>query len=172
MKKFLFLLLGVVILTTACQTNTELTDADKDSIVQAVKQASQEYWSIMASTYDSETYSKAINFIDENSDQIWQTEPVASVTGIRIRYKRSDSFENLKSMFDDRLESPTKINNAHYSVLSKNKVLEVMEGEFTVIRKDSTNVGTFAWIGTTLWANIDGEWKIQYAHNSYARQSE
>ena len=172
MKKLLFLLLGFVILTTACQTNTELTDADEDAMVQAVKQASQEYQAIISGPYDNDSYNEAIKFIDENSDLIWQTEPVTSLTGIRVRYKRSDSFENLKSMFDDRLESPTKINNAHYSVLSKNKVLEVMEGEFTVIMKDSTNVGTFAWIGTTLWANIDGEWKIQYAHNSYARQSE
>ena len=172
MKKLLFLMLGIVIVALGCKTSTELTDADKDAMVQAVKQASQKYQAIISGPYDNDSFNEAIKFIDENSDQIWQTEPVTSVTGIRVRYKRSDSFENLKSMFDNRLESPSKNNNAHYSVLSENKVLEVMEGEFTVIMKDSTNVGTFAWIGTTLWANIEGEWKIQYAHNSYARQSE
>ena len=168
----MFLLLGVVIIATACQTKTELTDADKDAIVQAVKEASQKNQAIISGPYDNDSFNKAIKFIDENSDQIWQTEPVTSVTGIRVRNKRSDGLASLKSMFDSRLSSPSNINNAHYSVLSENKVLEVLEGDFTVIMKDSTNVGTFAWIGTTLWANIEGEWKIQYAHNSYARQSE
>ena len=68
----MFLLLGVVILTTACHTNTELTDADKDAIVQDVKQASQEFVSIMSSTYDDKTYSKVLNFNDGNSDKMLQ----------------------------------------------------------------------------------------------------
>ena len=172
MKKLLFLLLGFVIITTACQTNTELTYADKDAIVESVKQASQECWSIASSTYDSETVNKFLKFYDESSDKVWQTEPVAEIFNVGLINKQVDSFANYKSMFDNRLSTPSNIHNRHYSVLSENKVLEVLEGDFTVIMRDSTNAGTFKWIGTYLWANIDGEWKIQYAHNSYARQSE
>jgi len=172
MKKLLFLLLGLVILTTACQTNTELTDADKDAMVQAVKQASQEYQSLISSIYDNETYNKSLKFIDENSDQMWQTEPVAIIYNLNIINKQAESLATLKSMFENRLSGIDNVQEAHYSVLSDNKVLEVIEGDFSIVFKDSTEGGPFNWVGTYIWANIEGEWKIQYAHNSYAQQSE
>jgi len=169
MKKLLYILLGILVITYACQTETELTDNAKDAIIQAIKVVSQERLSLLSSTYDNETFNKYRKFFDENSEQIWQTEPVSSVTGVRVTYKQGDSGG---AMFDNRLSTPSNIHNTHYSVLSENKVLEVLEGDFTIIMKDSTNAGTFKWIGTYLWANIDGEWKIQYSHSSYARQSE
>lgn len=172
MKQLLFLLLGVVIIVNACQTSTELTDTDKEAIVQAVKEVRQEYVSIHSSTYDNEAASKLQNLYDENSDQIWQTEPIANATGVRVRNKRVDALAGIKSMVDKRLSTPVKVRNQYFSVLSENKVLEILESDFTVIMKDSTDVGTYTAVGTTLWAKIDGEWKMQYTHSSYARQSE
>jgi len=167
MKKLLFLLLGLVIITTACQTNTELTDADKDVIVESVKQASQEYWSILSSTYDSETYSKAINFIDENSDQMWQTEPVAMILNTtNIFNKQEDWLTTFEEVISNRISTPCKILEAYYSVLSNDKVLEVIVGNASYTKKDSTVVGPFKYVNTKIWSNIDGEWKFQFDHQS------
>jgi predicted oxidoreductase (fatty acid repression mutant protein) len=172
MKRLLYLLLGIIIITYACQTNTELTDADKDAIVQAVKQVSQELQSIMSSTYDSETYSKIIKFCDENSDRMWQAEPVAAIFNLDIISKQADNFANYESWFENRISGVDNVQKAHYSVLSDNKVLEVLEGDFSINMKDSTELGPFTWVGTNIWANIEGEWKMQFSHNSFAPQSE
>lgn len=165
-------MLGIVFVAQGCQTSTELTDADKDAMVQAVKQSSQEYWSILSDTYDNETYNRSIKFIDENSDKMWQTEPVAVIFNVNIINKQADSFATLESMIENRISSPVNMQKAHYSVLSDNKVLEVLEGDYSVIMKDSTESGPYAFVVTVIWANVDGDWKMQFNHNSYALRSE
>ncbi|MFO7852172.1 MAG: hypothetical protein ACQERS_09340 [Bacteroidota bacterium] len=172
MKRILYLLLGILVITYACQTETELTDADKDAMVRDVKQASQEFVSIISSTYDNETYSKVLNFNDENSDKMWQTEPVAAIFNINVINKQAASFANLESWFENRISGVENIQKAHYSVLSDKKVLEVLEGDFSITWKDSTESGPFTWVGTNIWAKIDGGWKIQFVHNSFELQSE
>ena len=172
MKRVLYLLLGVFIITQGCQTNSKLTDSDKAALVQAVKQASQECWSICSSTYDSETCNKFLNFYDENSDKMWQTEPVAGIFNIGVINKQADSFANYKSMIDSRISTPVGVQKSHYAVLSDNKVLEVLEGEYSVISKDSTEFGPAVWVGTAIWGNVDGDWKMQFFHNSWKLKSE
>jgi hypothetical protein len=172
MKKVFFLMLGIVIMAQGCQTESELTDADKEAMVQAVKQASQEYWAVWASTYDNETYNKFAKFIDVNSDQMWQTEPVATIFLTNIINKQDESLASAKSMLENRLSGTVDITNAYYSVLSNEKVLEVSDGGFSIIFKDSTESGPIKWVGTYIWANIDGEWKLQFGHNAYEPQSE
>jgi hypothetical protein len=172
MNRVLYLLLGVSIITQGCQTNSNLTTSDKESIVQAVKQASQGYWSNASSTYDIESYNKAIKFCDENSDNMWQTEPVAGIFNLGIINKQADSFANTKTMIENRISTPINIQKSHYAVLSDKKVLEVLEGDFSIIMKDSTKSGPFKWIGTSIWANVDGKWKMQFYHNSFKLQSE
>lgn len=167
MKRLLYLLLGIVFIACACQTETELTDADKDAIVQSVKQASEEYWSIWSSTYDDQTYSEFMKFYDINTDEMWQTEPVAVIINKNITYKQEESLAVAKSGFEERISTPTNIMKAHYSVLSDEKVLEVLEGDLTVIMKDSSVMGPLKFKMSNIWAKVDGEWKIQFLHNSF-----
>ena len=162
----MYLLLGIVIISYACQTNTELTDADKDAMVQAVKKASQDYWSIVSSTYDSETYNKRIKFFDESSDQMWQTEPVSRILNTTITSKQADVIDAYKSMTENRISVQIIIQRANYSVLSDKKVLEVIVGDGTGISKDSSVIGPSKFVNTAIWANIDGEWKMQFTHQS------
>jgi hypothetical protein len=114
MKRILYLLLGIVIITQSCKSNSELTDSDKDIMVQAVRQASQEYWKIVSQTYDNESFSNAMKYFDENSDQMWQTEPVASILELSITNKQVDNFEGIKSMFERRISTPVEVLETHY----------------------------------------------------------
>ena len=168
MKKLLFLLLGVVIITTACQTSTELTDADKDAMVQAVKQASQEFWSLASQAYDTGFFNQALKFWDENSDQIWQTDPVAVVFDTSITETKDEWMSDWKAMIDNRIKTTPTILESHFSVLTKDKVLEVNKGDITVMEKDSTIYGPNTMVNTIVWANINGEWKMQFWHESWA----
>jgi len=171
MKKLLFLLLGFVIITTACQTNTELTDADKDAIVQAVKQKSQGYWSALGQIYDEDTYSTLMKYFDENSDQMWQTEPVSMILNTTsIFNKQEDWLTTFEEVISNRISTPCKILEAYYSVLSNDKVLEVIVGNASYTIKDSTIVGPFKYVNTAIWSSIDGEWKIQFDHQSTDRE--
>ena len=103
------------------------------------------------------SYNKALKFIDENSDQMWQTEPVAAIYNLNIIIKQAESLTAVKSMFEDRISGMDNVQEAHYSVLSDTKVLEVIEGDFSIVFNDSTEVGSFNYVGTAIWANIDGE---------------
>ena len=44
MKKTFILFLGLLAMTPGCQTKTELSDADKNAIVNAVKEISESFW--------------------------------------------------------------------------------------------------------------------------------
>lgn len=165
-------MLGFVIMAQGCQTQSELSDADRDAMVQAVKHTSQEYWAVWSSTYDTTTFSKSKKFIDVTSDQMWQTEPVAVIYLTTVYNKQDESITQAKSMIENRISGVINIHKAHYSVLSDNKVLEVLEGDFSIVFKDSTESGSIEWVGTSIWANKAGDWKIQFTHNSYQPKSE
>jgi hypothetical protein len=166
MKRVLYLLLGVIVITQGCQTNSKLTDSDKDAMVQAVKQASTEYWAVWSSTYDTGTVGKIKKYMDLNTDQLWQTNPVSVIIDTTITYKQADALASIVSAVQNRISSPTIVKESHYSVLSDEKVLEVLEGDITVIWKDSTVMGPLKYVMSNIWTNIDGEWKIQFLHNS------
>jgi len=168
MKKY-FLLIPAIILVafSSCKETTELTDSDKEALVQSVKQASQEYWAAFGVTYDNESFSKVKKYIDENSDIIWQTDPVAIIYNKDIINKQADSFDQLEKMIGSRISGTTNILEAHYSVLSDDKVLEVVKVDFSYMTKDSTIGGPNTLVTTAIWANIDGEWVMQLSHNSY-----
>ncbi|MEA1887263.1 MAG: hypothetical protein U9N72_08650 [Bacteroidota bacterium] len=166
MKRILYLLLGIVIITYACQTNSELTDSDKEAIVQAVQEASQGYWTAIGQTYDNESPGEIKKYFDENADIIWQTEPVAFVLNTSITNKQADWLEMFETIIMNRISTPCTILETYYSVISHDKVLEVIKGDASYMEKDSTVVGPFKYVNTALWANINGEWKMQFNHQS------
>jgi len=166
MKRLLYLLLGIAILTQGCQTNTKLTDSEKEVIVQSVKKASQEFYSALGQTYDNETFNKVRKYFDENSDLIWQTDPVAFIFDADITYKQADWLKQFEAIIGSRISTPTTISKSHFSVLTDKKVLEVTNGNASFTTKDSTVVGPFKFVSTAIWANIDGEWKMQFVHQS------
>jgi hypothetical protein len=166
MKRILYLLLGIAIITQGCQTNTKRTDSDREAIVQSVKKASQSYWTAIGETYDNETFSKVKKYFDENSYVIWQTNPVSFVLNTGITSTQADWLNQFEGIIGNRISTPCTISEAHYSVLNDKKVLEVIGGNASFMRKDSTVVGPFKFVNTALWANIDGEWKMQFTHQS------
>jgi hypothetical protein len=166
MKKLLSLMVGIVLMAQGCQTGSELTDSEKEAMVQAVKQASQSYWTALGQTYDNESISKILSYFDENSDTIWEADPVAFILNTNIVNKQADCKEQLEIALEERITTPCTIQGTYYSVLSDKKVLEVINGEASFMTKDSTLVGPFKYVNTAIWANIDGEWKMQFTHQA------
>lgn len=172
MKRILFLLLWVVIIITACQTNTEMTDADKDAVVQAATRASKEYWALCSSQYDSETFNKFREYYDMGADQLWQPEPAAAVMNFNITSKQDEVLSMYSSLLESRITTTPIILKSHFMFLSKDKVLEVNKGDYTWTNKDGSVSNPFRMVNTIIWANIDGKWKIQFFNEIYGRKPE
>jgi len=168
MKKY-FLLIAAILLVafSSCKETTELTDSDKQALVQSVKKASQDYWAAMSGTYDNESVSKIKKYIDENSDIIWQTDPVGIIFNKDIINKQTDVLDLFENMIGSRISGTSNILEAHYSVLSDDNVLEVLKIDYSYLAKDSSIFGPNSLVATSIWANIDGEWVMQLSHNSY-----
>ena len=171
MKKIMYLFLGLLITLLGCRTDSKLTDSEKEAIVQSVKKASQQFWS-MTQPYDTGTFRKISKLWDENSDQAWQTDPVAVVFNTGITKTSSEWLNNWETMVENRIATTPTILESHFSVLSKDKVLEVNTGDFTITRKDSTISGPFTMVNTIIWAKVNGDWKMQFFHESGAKKSE
>ncbi|MCA1757782.1 MAG: hypothetical protein LC649_10030 [Bacteroidales bacterium] len=141
-------------------------------MVESVKKASEKLFSAMGGPYDSETVNRFKAIGDENADKIWQTDPVLMVGNIGITDNQSDMWDMLDRIIENRIATPNTILESHYSVLSKDKVLDVTKFEYYVTLKDSTVGPPLIGVQTTLWANINGEWKTQYHHQSWERKPE
>jgi hypothetical protein len=169
MKKIALLLLGFIIIGQGCQTNSKLSDLDKESIVKAVKEKSEQFWS-NTQPYDTGSFRKFAAFWDENSDKAWQTESVAVVFNTGLTKSSSEWLNNWKDMIDNRISTVATILESHFNVLGKDKVLEVNSGDYTVTGKDSTIYGPFKMVNTIIWANINGDWKMQFFHESWVKK--
>ena len=113
-----------------------------------------------------------LKFWDENSDQIWQTDPASVVFNTSITKTGDEWMNAVKGMINNRIRTFPTILESHFSVLSDDKVLEVNKGDFTITRKDSTVSGPFTMVNTIVWADINGDWKMQFFHESTAKKSE
>lgn len=160
-------ILAILVFTLGCQTESELTDTAKDELIQAVKQKSKQYWSLMNQAYDNTTYNETLKYLDENADQIWQTDPVAIIFNTRITKSQSEWYSSFKGLMENRISTNITELDKYYSVLAHDKVLEVSTADYTVTRKDSTVSNPYTMVNTSVWANIDGDWKIQFTHNSW-----
>jgi len=58
--------------------------------------------------------------------------------------------------------------DSRFNVLSADKVLEVNKIDYTVTTIDSIVHGPYMAVNTVLWVNIDGNWKMQFFHESTA----
>jgi hypothetical protein len=150
--------------------NTIEVDLEKKAMVEAVKERSQQFYSDLQ--YDKGTLAKVMAFYDENHDIEWQTDPVMFIDNTFIIRNRTDLVEFWRNLFDRRITSKFTIDKSHYEVLSKDKVLEVIKGDFTNVRKDGSVAGPFTMVNTAIWIDRNGEWKIQYFHHSWGRKSE
>ena len=174
MKRILYLLLGAVIFTTACQTNTELTltDADKNVIVETIKQTSDEFWSLWKEPYDSVYAENILKFMNQNFAETWQSEAVFASQGINLVKSLEDYQNSWETAITRRISTSFSNFESYYSVLSKNKVLEVTKEDYFVTRLDSTVGPLYNGITTIIWGRVDGEWKVQYMHLSWGRKPE
>ena len=171
MKKYFLLILAIIFMAFfSCKETTQLTDSDKDALVQSVKQASQEYWSFAKQPYNNTTSNETFKFMDEDADQRWQTDPVAVVFNTSITNTQAELKNSFKSLFDNRISSNPTILESYYSVLANDKVLEVIRGDYTITLKDSTVTDPFTMVNTTIWENTNGDWKIQFVHNSFRKK--
>jgi hypothetical protein len=171
MQKIIYLFLVMAaIFFTGCQKSTELSDSEKKAMVKAVQEKSQELYGVLQ--YDTGTLRKVMAYYDENNEMEWQTDPVTFVDNTFIHKNRSDLVDSWRSLIDRRISTSSTIEESHYEVLSRDKVLEVCKGDFTNVRKDGTIAGPFTMVNTVIWIDRDGEWKIQYYHQSWGRKSE
>ena len=172
MKRVFYLTLGLLVMTLGCQTNPELTDQEKESIVKAVKERSQLFWVTNNQSYNSESMQKFMSLIDENCDQAWQTDPAMAVFNIGIIKFRTEVESFWKTAIESRNSTNVTIVEDYFAVLSKDKVLEVNKGDYTVAGKDSITYGPFSMVNTIVWVNKNGEWKMLHCHESYVAKEE
>jgi len=73
-------------------------------------------------------------------------------------------------MLDSRISTNPAITESYFAVLSKDLVLEVNKGDYTVTAKDNTVYGPFTMVNTLVWINRDGAWKMIHFHESWQRK--
>lgn len=166
MKKIVILFLGLLTMVSGCQTKTELTAEDKNAIVKAVKEISEPFWG-WNDKFEQEDM-KFLALYDENSDNAWQPDPVATVFNTSIIKTQAEWIEMWKEMIENRLAMNMSIVDSHFNVLSADKVLEVNKIDYTITTLDSIVHGPYIAVNTVLWVNIDGNWKMQFFHESTA----
>jgi hypothetical protein len=173
MKKIIYLFLGLFIMVQGCQTNSKLNDSDKAVLVNAVKDKSHQYWSVtLNQPYDTGSFRKAMKFWDKNSDHIWQSDPVSAIFNTEITKAEADWETQLKKMIETRISTNPTILESHFAVLSNDVVLEVNKGDFTITGKDSVVYGPFTMVNTLIWVNKNGDWKMQFFHESTVKKPE
>jgi hypothetical protein len=177
MKKIIYLFIGLFIIVQGCQTNSKLNDSDKAVLVNAVKDKSNQYWSLLQSytlnqPYDTGTFRKFMKFWDKNSDRLWQSDPVSVIFNTEITKTEADWEAKFKKMIETRISTNPTILESHFAVLSNDVVLEVNKGDFTITGKDSVVYGPFTMVNTQIWVNRNGDWKMQFFHESTAKKSE
>lgn len=171
MKRVLYVALGLLVMTLGCQTNQKLTDQQKESIVKAVKESSQQFFDINKS-YNAESLQKTMSFSDENLDKAWVTDPAVVVLDIDIFKTRADMQSFWGMAIDSRISTNITMNEAHFAVLSKDQVIEVNKADYTVTGKDSITSGPFTMVHTIVWVNVNGVWKILHVHQSSEAKTE
>ena len=164
------LLLSVFTCTPHRQSD-QLTQQQKETILKAVKETSQRMWDFQKS-YNSESLQNFMNFIDTNSDQMWQTDPVTMNYNLNIIKTRDDLKTQWRKMIESRNSTPITILEAYFAVLSKDQVLEVNKCDYTIHAKDSTTYGPFTMVNTIIWIDKNGEWKMLHCHPSWAKKKE
>jgi hypothetical protein len=170
MRKIIYLSMGIIFCFLGCQKNSKLTDSEKGLLVKAVKEKSQQFWS-NTQPYDTGSFRKFIKFWDDNSDGEWQTEPVAVIFNTGVTKTRAEWVNNWKKMIDSRISTNPTILESHFTVLAGDKVLEVNTGDFSITMKDSTVRGPYKMVNTIVWINRNGDWKMQFFHESTAEKS-
>lgn len=148
----------------------QMTDRQKESILESVKQTSQRMWDLQQS-YDSESLKNFMDLVDPNCDQMWQTDPAAMIYNLDIIKTRAELNDAWGKSVDSRTGTPVKILEAYFSVISKNQVLEVNRADYTVIGKESSTYGPFSMVNTIVWIKRNGEWKMLHCHSSWARKA-
>lgn len=165
-------MLGLLLITLGCQTNLKLTDQQKNSIVQAVKETSLQFWVINNEKYDSGSLQKFMTYIDDNADQVWVADPAVVSFNVNLFNKRADLENIWKEMLEARSSTNVRMLNQYFSILSKDQVLEVNEGDYTLTGKDGLTFGPYRMVNTIIWVNRNGQWKMLHCHESWANRKE
>jgi ketosteroid isomerase-like protein len=171
MKRVFYVTLGLLVMTLGCQTNQKLTDQQKDLIVKAVKERSQQFFDINKS-YNTESLQKTMSFSDENIDKAWLTDPAEVVFDINIIKTRADVQNFWGMAIESRISTNITMTEDHFAVLSKDQVVEVNKADYTITGKDSITSGPYTMVHTIVWVNINGEWKMLHIHQSSAKKTE
>ena len=162
----------LLVLTLGCQTNLNLTNQQKDSISKDVKKTSQQFWLLYNQPYDSGSLTKLMSFFDGNGVQVWQNEPAVVVFNVTLVKTLADLEKVWKEMLELRGSTNATLLNDYFTVLSKDKVLEVNEGDYTIKGKDGQTFGPYKMVNTIVWGNRNGEWKMLHFHESWANYKE
>lgn len=171
MKRVFYVTLALLVLALGCQINQKLTDQQKESIVKAVKERSQQFFDINKS-YNSESLQKTMNFADENIDKAWLTDPAEVVFDINIIKTRADMQSFWGMAIESRMSTNITMLENHFAVVSRDQVVEVNKADYTITGKDSITSGPYTMVHTIVWVNINGEWKILHIHQSSAKKAE
>jgi ketosteroid isomerase-like protein len=173
MRSFCFTTIIVALLLSIFGCNSsksdQLTELQKETILQSVKEASQRIWDLQES-YDSASLQNFMDLVDPESDRLWQTDPAAMVYNLNIIKTRADLNDAWGKSVESRTGTPVNLLEDYFAVISQDLVLEVNKADYSVMGKDSTTYGPFSMVNTTVWINRNGDWKMLHSHSSWAKK--
>jgi hypothetical protein len=167
MKKIFPFLLGLIIIIQGCQTNSALTEQQKDEIIKAVKERNEQFWAVSFSNSNESLEKTMALFVNENDIKAWKTEPVTFVSNLEIVKTPADMANFYKKRMENRTSTSVKKLEDHFAALSKDKVLEFNKVEMTMTLTDGTTFGPIILTETFVWVNMNGVWKILHLHESF-----
>jgi hypothetical protein len=164
MKKFSFLAFGLIILTTCCYAQ-KLSDKKKDMIIKEVQERSHKFF--FENNQSPESMQNFNSYIYEKSDLQWKGEPVGMIFNLNLIKTYPDKVNFIKGLIKARTSTNVTMLEDHFAVLSKDQVIEVNKGDYTVTSIDGKISGPFTMVNTIVWAKSDGEWKMLLCHESW-----
>jgi hypothetical protein len=168
MMRRLLVLFCLAVLMISCQPKEvpEMTDAERQEIADIIKQKNQESLALNESMGE-EAYEKMMSFWLDTDDPSWLGNPGAFVQGIRVvpTLEAIDKF--FRPMLKSRTSTNFTVNKDYISVMSREHVVYVVEGSYSITNLEGETGPEYPWTATSVWVNKEGEWKMLHYHQSW-----
>lgn len=168
MFKQFFVLFCLVVLIIACQpTETpELTEAQRQVIVDEIKQKTQEIFDL-ALLSNEENFNKLMTYWVESNDELWMGNPGLFVNRTEIVPTKEAFVEYWKPSIGSRLRTNYKIGKEYFAVLSADHVVHAYEAKYSITNLQGETGPEYPMAVTAVWINKNGDWKILHYHQSW-----
>ncbi len=166
--KRLLLIMGLIVLTWACQTmdEKEMTIEERQEIASTIKQNFMEMMELFKNN-NQENFEKWINAYVESNDEAWMKNPALWFQGLNLWSTKEAIYEVWKPKEGSRSRTNLNFEEDYVAVLSPENAVYVFKGTYSIIDKDGNTSDDYPMSGTYVYVLRNGEWKILHTHLSY-----